>query len=62
MSGDPPRLIGDGTCDHLIGMKLPEMGLIATDGSVVNLSVQPRKAVVYCYPMTGKLGVPLPER
>ena len=55
--------IDDGACNHLIGMKLPDINLIATDGSVVNLSKQAvqRKTVVYCYPMTGKPGVPLPE-
>ena len=56
-----PRPIDDGACNHLIGMKLPDINLIATDGSVVNLSKQERKTVVYCYPMTGKPGVPLPE-
>ena len=56
-----PRPIDDGACNHLIGMKLPDIYLIATDGSVVNLSKQERKTVVYCYPMTGKPGVPLPE-
>lgn len=61
MPSDLPRPIDDGACDHLIGMKLPDIGLIATDGSIVNLSRQTRKTVVYCYPMTGKPGVPLPE-
>ena len=58
---DLPRPIDDGACDHLIGMKLPDIDLLATDGSVVNLSAQKRKTVVYCYPMTGKPGIPLPE-
>ena len=61
MPEDLPRPIDDGACDHLIGMKLPDIDLLATDGSVVNLSAQKRKTVVYCYPMTGKPGVPLPE-
>ena len=61
MPGDLPRPIDDGACDHLIGMKLPDIGLVATDGSVVNLSVRPRKTVIYCYPMTGKPGVALPD-
>jgi len=56
-----PRPIDDGACDHLVGMKLPDIDLLATDGSVVNLSAQKRKTVIYCYPMTGKPGVPLPE-
>ena len=61
MPEDLPRPIDDGACDHLIGMKLPDIDLLATDGSVVNLSEQKRKTVIYCYPMTGKPGVPLPE-
>ena len=56
-----PRPVDDGACDHLIGMKLPDIDLLATDGSVVNLSVMPRKTVVYCYPRTGKPGVPSPD-
>jgi len=56
-----PKPIDDGACDHLVGMKLPDIDLLATDGSVVNLSAQKRKTVIYCYPMTGKPGVPLPE-
>ena len=61
MPEDLPRPIDDGACDHLIGMKLPDIDLLATDCSVVNLSAQKRKTVVYCYPMTGKPGIPLPE-
>lgn len=61
MPEDLPQPIDDGACDHLIGMKLPDIDLPATDGSVVNLSEQKRKTVVYCYPMTGKPGIPLPE-
>lgn len=51
----------DGACDHLAGTKLPNIDLVATNGTVVNLSVQSRKTVIYCYPMTGKPGVPLPD-
>ena len=61
MPDDLPRPIDDGACDHLIGMQLPNIDLIATDGSLVNLSAQSRKTVIYCYPMTGKPGVPLPD-
>ena len=58
---DLPKPVDDGACDHLIGMKLPDIYLLATSGSFVNLAAQKRKTVVYCYPMTGKPGVPLPE-
>ena len=61
MPDDLPRPIDDGACDHLIGMKLPDIELTATDGSLVNLSSQSRKTVIYCYPMTGRPGVPLPD-
>ena len=61
MPDNLPRPIDDGACDHLIGMELPDIELTATDGSLVNLSAQSRKTVIYCYPMTGRPGVPLPE-
>ena len=61
MPRDLQRLIDDGACDHLIGTKLPKIGLIATDDSIVNLSAKLRKTVIYCYPMKEKPGVPLPE-
>ena len=56
-----PRPVDDGACDHLIGMYLPTITLTATDGSSVTLSSQLKKTVIYCYPMTGKPGVPLPD-
>ena len=61
MPDNLPRPIDDGACDHLIGMKLPNIELIATNGSLVNLSSHSRKTVIYCYPMTGKPAVPLPD-
>ena len=35
---DLPRPVDDGACDHLLGMSLPNINLLATDGSLVNLS------------------------
>ena len=61
MPEDLPRPIDDGACDHLVGTKLPNIDLMATDGTTVNLSVISRLTVIYCYPMTGKPGIPLPE-
>ena len=61
MPDNLPRPVDDGTCDHLIGTKLPNIDLVATNGTLVNLSVQSRKTVIYCYPMTGKPGVLLPD-
>ena len=51
----------DGACNHLVGMALPNLPLLATDGSMVNLSQLAGRLVIYCYPMTGQPNVPLPE-
>lgn len=51
----------DGLCDHLVGMRLPETSLISTAGDLIDTSTLKGRVVIYCYPMTGKPGVPLPE-
>ena len=51
----------DGACDHLIGKYLPDIFLPATYGGKINLSQENGILVLYCYPMTGKPGVALPE-
>ena len=51
----------DGSCNHLIGTRLPDLGLGSTLGDPVNLSRLPERIVVYCYPMTGRPDVPPPE-
>ena len=51
----------DGACDHLTGQALPDVALSATSGGLVNPSRLPGRVVLYCYPMTGKPGVPLPD-
>ena len=56
-----PRPVDDGACNHLVGMELPKIKLLATDGSLIDLSSLSNKVVVYCYPMTGEPGVPLPD-
>ncbi len=56
-----PIPVDDGACDHLVGMQLPNLKLKATSGGRINLSKIAGKVVVYCYPMTGQPGVPLPE-
>ena len=50
----------DGACDHLVGMNLPDLPLETTVGKPVNLAREDGRTVVYCYPMTGQPGVPLP--
>ncbi len=52
----------DGACDHLTGLPLPAVALPATTGGRVALdALQSRRNVIFCFPMTGQPGVPLPE-
>jgi peroxiredoxin len=50
----------DGAANHLIGMQLPSLEMQSTSAQVVNLSRCKGWVVIYCYPMTGVPGVPLP--
>ena len=50
---DLPQPIDDGACNHLTGLQLPSVPLVATDGSVVDLAQLQGMTVVYCYPRTG---------
>jgi peroxiredoxin len=57
---DLPAPQDDGAARHLIGMRLPDIALAATDGARVNLSKLPGRTVVYVYPRTGRPGQALP--
>jgi peroxiredoxin len=50
----------DGAARHLVGMRLPDIALAATDGAQVNLSRLKGRTVVYVYPRTGRPGQALP--
>ena len=41
---------------HLIGTKLPDTGLVATDGRMVNPAHVAGLGVYFCYPYTGRPG------
>jgi len=56
-----PVPIDDGACDHLLGLKLPDMTLLATSGEQINLSKLNGTVVLYFYPMTGRPDVNLPD-
>ena len=57
-----PRPVDDGACRHLPGMRVPDIALPSTAGSMVNLSsLSWRRSVVYCYPRTGVPGEALPK-
>lgn len=51
----------DGGTDHLRGMQLPAVKLLATNGESIDLSTYAGLLIVYAYPMTGVPGTPLPE-
>jgi peroxiredoxin len=57
-----PRPLDDGAAKHLSGMQMPHIPLRSTSGGMVDLAaVAAPRIVVYCYPMTGVPGKPLPE-
>jgi peroxiredoxin len=51
-----PAPTDDGAAAHLVGMKIPQLGLMATDDSSVILSSLPGRIVVFAYPRTGEPG------
>jgi len=51
---DLPVPLDDGAADHLTGMELPSVPLLATDGSTIDLAQVPGLAVVFAYPRTGR--------
>ena len=56
-----PAPLDDGLADHLIGMKLPSLSLLATNGTKIDLSQVEGCLVLYCYPRTGTPNTSLPE-
>jgi peroxiredoxin len=57
---DLPIPIDDGAGDRLLGKFLPPIVLPSTQGNQIDVSVIPGDVVLYCYPMTGRPGIPLP--
>jgi peroxiredoxin len=56
-----PRPKDDGAARHLTGMPLPDLELPSTANRQVNLSrVASPRVIVYCYPRTGRPGIPSP--
>jgi peroxiredoxin len=56
-----PVPIDDGTCQHLVGMSLPDIALDSTQNTLINLSHIKGWLVIYCYPMTGQPNQALPS-
>lgn len=55
-----PEPEDDGACNHLHDFSLPSIWLLATNGQLVDFS-QAESVVIYCYPMTGRPDVQLPD-
>lgn len=49
-----PTPIDDGACDHLWGMEIPSLSLLATSDQYVDMSRLNGRSVIYCYPRTGE--------
>jgi len=58
---DLPVPVDDGAASHLPGLRLPDIALVATDGSRVSLVRLAGRTVVYAYPRTGQPGKPSPD-
>ena len=62
LPSDLPRPSDDGATDHLVNTTMPKVCLPSTAGRMVDLSdLNAPRTVIYCYPMTGVPGKPLPE-
>jgi peroxiredoxin len=51
----------DGACNHLPGMRMPELWLASTAGDLINLGQIRGRTVVFCYPRTGQPDQPIPD-
>jgi peroxiredoxin len=53
-----PAPVDDGAAQHLLGAKVPDIALAATDGSQISLARLAGRVVVFAYPRTGVPGKP----
>ena len=61
MSWPWPAPADDGGARHLVsGLALPDIALPSTGGRTASLARVPGRAVVFCYPWTGRPGLPNP--
>jgi peroxiredoxin len=61
MSAQAAVLVDDGGARHLKrGLRMPDVALPSTGGDKINFAALPGMAIVYCYPWTGRPGLPNP--
>jgi peroxiredoxin len=59
---DLPVPEDDGAANHLVGMSMPPLSLLASNGATVDLAALGLgRTILYLYPLTGRPGVDLPE-
>ncbi len=58
---DLPVPEDDGAANHLHGAQIPELWLASTAGYAINLAQIRGRAVLYCYPRTGRPDQPIPK-
>jgi peroxiredoxin len=59
---DLPVPVDDGAAEHLPGVELPALALVATSGETIALDrLGPGRSVLYLYPLTGRPGLDLPD-
>jgi hypothetical protein len=58
---DLPIPQDDGSAKHLVGMTIPDVSLLATNGKQIDLDSFKDFLVIYCYPMTGQPNAALPD-
>ncbi len=61
LPSDLPAPEDDGAANHLIGMHVPNILLKASSGKAINFAETKGRLVIYCYPMTGRPDMALPD-
>jgi peroxiredoxin len=57
---DLPVPVDDGACDHLAGMRMPQIALLSTEGELVDLGKvsAKKRTVLFFYPRSGRPDAP----
>ncbi len=57
----PACPVDDGTCDHLLGMRIPRVKLRSSKDRLVDVGEASKRAVLFFYPRTGRPAVDPPK-